>query len=101
MRVCRATRHLAKRNFTLRGLSKRVAALHYFPSVVTTSINNHSVDPVILEHLIRDMVACESLSFAGQVAIILLNGYLKNVQRNIRITCDEDICEVIYDDNPD
>ena len=98
MRVCRATRHLARRNFTTRGLSRRVAVLHYVPSVVTTALNNHSIDPVVVEHLVRDLIACEALSFAGQVAIILLNAHIKSVQKGSSIRCDSDICEVTYDD---
>jgi hypothetical protein len=101
MRVCRATRLLAKKNFAGSGFSRRVAALHYVPSLVTTSVNNHSIDPVVVENMVRDVVACEALSFTGQVAIILLSLHAKSVQRDLSITCDDGICEATFPSDDD
>jgi len=91
MKLLRVTRHLGKRNFSARGFSRRVAALHYIPPVITTTVNNHNIDPVVMAHMVRDMCACEAMSFAGQVAIITLSLNVKNVQRGLRTTDGEDI----------
>lgn len=92
MRVKRVAKILVKKNFA-RTSSRRVAAIHYVPPVVTASLNNHSIDPVILENLLRDIVTCEAMSFTCQMAIILLSIYTKSVQRNLNIAFDKGICE--------
>ena len=86
MKLVRVTRHLGRRNFSARGVSRRVAALRYVPSVLTTSMNNHGVDPVMVAHMVRDMCACEALSFAGQVAIVTLSLSTKSVSGNLSIS---------------
>ena len=101
IKVGRAARLLVRRNFTTRGMSKRVAALRYVPPVVTSVVDNHSVDPVLLGNIIRDMMACEALSFTGQLVILVLSVYAKSVSRNLSITCEKDICEVEWKDAPD
>jgi len=72
--------------------SRRIAAVNYVPPVVTTSLNNHSIDLAILENLLRDIVTCEAVSFACQVAIILISLHAKSVQRNLGIACDSGTC---------
>ena len=101
MRVCRAARLLVRKNFNTKGLSRRVVALHYVPSMVMTSLTDHKVDPSVIEHMVRDAAACEAISFVGQVAIILLNTCVKSVSKDLRIRCDNGICEVsTIDDSP-
>ena len=92
MRVKRAARLLVKKNFT-GSPSKRVAAIRYVPPVVTSSLNNHSLDPMIIENLLRDIVTCEAVSFTFQLAVILISLHAKSVQRDLSIACDSGICE--------
>ena len=99
VKISRAARHLVARNFSARGFSRRVAALHYIPTVVMSSIDHHSVAPGIIEHVAVDLAACEALSFTGQMAIILLAPHLKNVGKASSVLRDRDIHEVTHDDS--
>lgn len=92
MRVRRVARLLVKKNFTSSS-SKRVAAIRYVPPFVTSSLNNHSIDPMIIGSLLRDIATCEAVSFAFQLAAILISLHTKSVQRNLSIACDSGICE--------
>ena len=91
MRVVRVTRHLTQRNFSRRGVTRRLTALHYVPTVVTTTINNHNIDPVLVGNMARDLCACEAMSFAGQVAIVMVALQMKNVRRGLRSPGDTGI----------
>ena len=91
MRVVRVTRHLTQRNFSRRGVTRRLTALHYVPTVICSAVSHHNLTPDIFEHLAVDMCACEAMSFVGQVAIVMTALHTKNVQRGLRYTDGEDI----------
>jgi hypothetical protein len=81
MRVIRVTRHISRKNFFLRGASRRVMALHYIPSAVCSAISQHNLTPEIIEHVAMDACACEAMSFVGQVAIVTVALHAKNVRK--------------------
>ena len=84
MRVVRVTRHLTQRNFSKRGVTRRLTALHYVPTVICSAVSQHNLTPHTFEHLALDMCACEAMSFAGQMAIVLTALHTKNVRRGLR-----------------